>query len=121
MSVHRPLCILLLFLVFLPIVSGCTGHGTDGITVRDYHANLPESFLSDSADPSDVPVSETNLPEDAETDEFRYILNTSSKKIHLPSCSSAKDILPGNEDSTTDLDAAIAAGYSPCGRCKPEA
>ena len=57
---------------------------------------------------------------DSETDEVTYILNTSSKKFHDPSCSGAEDIKESNKEiytgSREDL---IAQGYSPCGRCKP--
>ena len=49
-----------------------------------------------------------------------YILNTSSKKFHDPSCSGAEDIKESNrEEFTGSREDLIARGYSPCGRCKP--
>lgn len=49
-----------------------------------------------------------------------YVLNTRSKKFHLPSCDSAKTIAVDNysefQGSREEL---IAEGYEPCGRCKP--
>lgn len=48
-----------------------------------------------------------------------YIGNAGSKKFHLPDCASAKNI---QEDKRVEFDSrvqAIAAGYEPCGRCKP--
>jgi cytoskeletal protein RodZ len=48
-----------------------------------------------------------------------YVLNTNTKKIHNPGCSSVEDIQPENYDKTKDFDGAIADGYSPCGRCHP--
>lgn len=49
-----------------------------------------------------------------------YVLNTSSMKFHYPTCSSVKKIAPQNyADFTGTRDEAIAAGYSPCGKCNP--
>lgn len=48
-----------------------------------------------------------------------YIGNAGSKKFHLPDCASAKNI---QEDKRVEFDSrvqAMAAGYEPCGRCKP--
>ena len=46
-----------------------------------------------------------------------YIGNKNSKKFHRPTCS----YLPNQENQVTfsSRDAAIAAGYDPCGRCNP--
>ncbi len=47
-----------------------------------------------------------------------YILNTSSKKIHLPFCGNAKSIAPANrQEYEGDLDALFDQGYTPCGNC----
>ena len=52
--------------------------------------------------------------------EQTYILNTSSKKFHLPSCGGVDDIKASNRADFTGTRAeVIAAGYEPCGRCKP--
>ncbi|MDE7244948.1 MAG: DNA/RNA non-specific endonuclease [Oscillospiraceae bacterium] len=49
-----------------------------------------------------------------------YVLNTSSKKFHDPSCSNAGSISGKNrEDYTGTRDALISQGYEPCGQCKP--
>ncbi len=48
---------------------------------------------------------------------IQYVLNTNSKKIHLPNCSSVNDIKDKNKAYTDDYDAAIASGYVPCKRC----
>lgn len=48
-----------------------------------------------------------------------YVLNTNTKKIHLPSCSSVKDMKDKNKGYTDDYDGAIAQGYVPCKRCNP--
>ena len=49
-----------------------------------------------------------------------YVLNTNTKRIHYPSCSSVDKILPENYSETNDYNAAIQAGYRPCGNCHPQ-
>ena len=49
----------------------------------------------------------------------KYVLNTSSKKIHLPDCSSVKRIAEKNYSETTDPQACLAQGYEACKICKP--
>lgn len=52
--------------------------------------------------------------------ETTFILNTSSKKFHKPSCPSVEDIKETNRQATTkSVSALISEGYSPCGSCKP--
>lgn len=48
-----------------------------------------------------------------------YVGSTNSDKYHDPSCRFAKDILDENQVWFDTKDEAQAAGYSPCGVCKP--
>ena len=49
-----------------------------------------------------------------------YVLNTGTKKFHLPSCKSVSDIKPENKQSSAlSRDALIAQGYAPCKNCNP--
>lgn len=49
-----------------------------------------------------------------------YILNTGSKVFHLPSCPSTKHMKDSNKLPSSDpRESLIAAGYKPCGNCKP--
>lgn len=54
------------------------------------------------------------------SEEVDYILNTNTKKFHLPSCSSADDIKESNREeyhgAREDL---VSIGYAPCKRCNP--
>ncbi len=58
-----------------------------------------------------------DIPEQQNTTET-YVLNTSTKKIHHPTCNDVKKIKPSNyatsSSSTSDL---MAQGYSLCGHC----
>lgn len=52
--------------------------------------------------------------------EASYILNTRSKRFHLPTCDSVPTISAGNKQaSTQSREELVAAGYKPCGSCKP--
>lgn len=69
-------------------------------------------------------LSGEELPDDEEenTEETPdyYILNTSSKKFHKPTCSGASSISESNKETYTgDRQGLIDRGYSPCGTCKP--
>ena len=59
--------------------------------------------------------SETEDPDGAS-----YVLNTNTKKFHLPSCGSAQNMRQENrEDFTGDREKLIQDGYQPCGSCHP--
>ncbi len=50
----------------------------------------------------------------------KYILNTSSKKIHYPNCHSVKKMSEKNKKaSDQSRDELISSGYDPCGNCNP--
>ncbi len=70
-----------------------------------------ESWAAEAARADDEP---------SKSEETAYILNTNSKKFHLPSCSGASDIKEENRQQVTAArEDIIAQGYAPCGRCKP--
>lgn len=49
-----------------------------------------------------------------------YVLNTSTKKFHYPSCNDVGKMNPENKEVVTaDRNEIIRAGYSPCGHCNP--
>ncbi len=49
-----------------------------------------------------------------------YILNTSSKKFHVPDCAGAKTMKEENKQTYIgSRDDLVTEGYSPCGTCKP--
>lgn len=55
----------------------------------------------------------------AETEQH-YVLNTNSKKFHLPDCSGVENMNPANrQDYTGTRQSLLDQGYSPCGTCKP--
>lgn len=55
---------------------------------------------------------------DFENQEMTFILNTNSKKIHLPDCRSVGDMAEHNkEECVSTLSELKGRGYTPCGRC----
>ena len=58
--------------------------------------------------------------EDEEALEFQYILNYSTKKIHLFGCPSVKTMSEENKQySNETLEELLRQGYSLCGNCNP--
>ncbi len=57
---------------------------------------------------------------DADGVEMTYILNTRSRRFHLPDCSGAASISEANrQEYTGTRDVLTAQGYEPCGSCNP--
>lgn len=62
----------------------------------------------------------TATPAPTKQAEHTYVLNTSTKKFHYPSCSSVKKIKDKNKGSFTGTrEEIINRGYDPCGNCHP--
>ena len=58
--------------------------------------------------------------EDSAGETVTYVLNTSGKKFHLPTCASVTDMKPENrQDYTGTRELLLAQGYEPCKRCNP--
>ena len=52
--------------------------------------------------------------------EMEYVLNTNSKKFHLPTCPGIADIKEGNKKTYTGTrEKLILGGYIPCSTCNP--
>lgn len=48
----------------------------------------------------------------------KWVLNTSTHKIHYPNCSDVKQIKPDNySTSSSSVDELLAEGYTTCGHC----
>ena len=68
----------------------------------------------------DYATGDSWLEEDgtSQSEEATYILNTRSKKFHLPDCSGAASMSEDNRQTYTgSREDLIAQGYSPCGQC----
>lgn len=89
-----------------------------GVTI-DYATGeswLTEEDTDQSAQPSSDPMPTAS----SEAGETTYILNTSSLKFHLPTCSGVASMKESNKQTYTgSREDLIAQGYAPCGQCKP--
>lgn len=95
----------------------CTPAPCNNYTPGDPDDIPPSLQSSEEADEDNSAVQSSGTSSEQEQS---YVLNTNTRKFHLPSCSSAEDILPANrQDYTGTRDELIAQGYAPCGRCKP--
>ncbi len=69
--------------------------------------------------------SDTTVANGAANGNITYVLNTNTKKFHLPSCLSVKDISvkdikdKNKQEVTCSRDEVIDMGYVPCKRCEP--
>lgn len=64
--------------------------------------------------------SDTTVTNGAANGNLTYVLNTNTKKFHLSSCSSVKDMKDKNKQEVTcSRDEVIDMGYVPCKRCNP--
>lgn len=94
----------------------------DGICFNVYcYNNQPGVTIDYATGNSELSAEEiSDADNSAQTQGTTYILNTKSKKIHLPSCSSAKQTAKENKKtykgSKEDL---LSQGYTPCGKCNP--
>lgn len=85
--------------------------GTGGATSAPAETQTPTA--TENPEPSST---DTTTPTQGNT----YILNTNTKKFHLPGCSSVKDMKEANKkEFTGSRDEVISQGYSPCKRCNP--
>lgn len=67
-----------------------------------------------SPEPTEVPRFSDGQPEQ------HYVLNTNSKRFHLPGCSSVGEMKTANrKDYFGTRDELVSQGYQACGRCNP--
>jgi len=89
----------------------------DGICFNVYTYNVQPGVLIDYA------TGESRLDEEylkGLGDEEDYVLNTGSKKFHLPSCSGATGMKEANrQEYTGSRQLLISQGFEPCSQCEP--
>ena len=86
----------------------------DGICFNVFCYNVQPDIVIDYATGDSAQASP------AQSGEITYVLNTGSKKFHLPSCPSVAQISEKNrQDFTGSRDALLAQGYAPCKQCEP--
>ncbi len=94
----------------------------EGICFNVYcYNNQPGVRIDYSTGDSELTRDSVDETEDYSSEKTKYVLNTNSKKIHLPSCSSVKDMKVENrKEYKGNKDALIKQGYSFCASCNRE-
>lgn len=92
----------------------------NGICFNVYCYNVQPQIEIDYATGESRLVNDTQETASQESAQQYYVLNTNSKKFHLPDCSSVDDMSPKNKkDYMGTREDLINQGYDPCGRCNP--
>lgn len=90
--------------------------GGEGICFNVYCYNVQPGVIIDYAS-GESAIDEEYFNSMEQSD---YVLNTGSKKFHLPGCPGASDMKEENrQDYTGSRELLIAQGYKPCGQCDP--
>ena len=99
-------------------VVGFTLSAPGGDTAKPASVHVTVSPVKGTPAPvqTDAPSAEPSAPAQAQG---TYTASSRSDKFHLPFCPSAARISDNNRLWFSSRDEAVAAGYSPCGRCKP--
>ena len=93
----------------------------DGISFAVFCYNVQPGISIDYATGASA-LSGEALPEEPSypQGEIQYVLNTSSRKVHLPTCSSVTDMKEHNKQETYETIASLLSrGFTACGACKP--
>lgn len=93
----------------------------DDVLFCVYCYNVQPKVTIDYATGESHASEDTNIQETSQsTCEQTYIVNENTKKFHLPSCSSVKDMNSGNKrEFTGDRQELLDEGYSACKTCHP--
>ena len=105
---------MLMVLLYVP----ATAQGT--LTAEDVEGYLCECTVEELLHFRKWIDSELEKRDYALQEEQDYLLNISSRKFHLPSCSGAAKIKSSNrKEYTGTREELLAVGYDPCGICNP--
>ena len=115
-----------------PIFSGdnllCDGVLMEAKSVEDNGEGIEFCVFAYNVQPKviiDYKTGESRLDYSGETENNtqttqEYVLNTNTKKFHLPTCASAESMKPENKEiRTTTHDDLVSSGYAPCKTCNP--
>ncbi len=90
-----------------------------GIIINYANGNSAEDDSTESLEETTVSPADTS-ENFTLTSKSTYILNTNTKKFHLPTCSSVNKMSASNkQEYTGSREDLIDLGYSPCGNCNP--
>lgn len=87
---------------------------------KDISRSITPNANSDQNALSEENNAAQNVTDDVDLSTVTYVLNTNTKRFHLPTCDSVIEMKTKNREYYYGgRDEIIEAGYVPCGRCKP--
>lgn len=93
----------------------------EGVSYNVYVYNNQPGVSINYADGTSQLAGDQNSSQQSTVSRTEYVINVNNKKVHLPSCSSVKNIKDENKKTVKDsLDHLIEEGYIPCGNCLPQ-
>lgn len=95
---------------------GIPYYRTDKLGTITVMSDGQKVWTDNTASESQAPVQTAESEQTAQT----YVLNTNSKRIHTPDCTSVAKMSDKNKAYTNDYDKAISEGYEPCSVCNPK-
>lgn len=120
-------CVLLLMLSVVSLWNAYRLHQTANELLRAATAVPPTVVWYEEVETQEAVLPETAAsafapPADAAETGTTYVLNTSSKKIHSPTCRYAASMQETNKQVVTDktLEELLREGYSKCSVCSAE-
>lgn len=103
--------------VFRTDLQGDITFHSDGNTLQAStrkNAGSREIFTPGDGSSGSLEIKETS------SDAYPYVINTGSRVFHNPDCTSTTQMKESNKRFSTETrEELIAAGYKPCGNCKP--
>lgn len=91
-----------------------------GISIDYASGNSSSSSSTQTETDGSSRQNEQTTPKTSQSVEATYILNTNTKKFHLPGCSSVNQMNESNKQTYSgSRDSLISQGYDPCKRCNP--
>ena len=120
MEMRRKTGYILLLALLLAALLGACGASARGRTVAYDGFTVRTEKTREAPAGTDAPTRSAAPPSTEEAPEADYVLNTSSKKFHLPDCSGAAAIKEKNRwDYRGTRDSVLEMGYQPCKICNP--
>lgn len=95
-----------------------TSYAETSVTEPSMENSSSQAASNDEPSPSSEAASVSPAPQEPVSQSVTYILNTNTKKIHLPNCSSVKQMAEKNKATSNESIATLEAkGYSKCKNC----
>ncbi|MDE7318701.1 MAG: DNA/RNA non-specific endonuclease, partial [Lachnospiraceae bacterium] len=106
--------------ITIDYATGASSSGEQSSETASRSRTEEQNPESESRPQAEEPQPELEAAQESAPQGTDYILNTSTKKFHYPTCGSVKQMKESNKQAYTgSRDEVIAQGYDPCKKCNP--